>query len=170
MKRKVIIVLAVVIALGVLFYFFACPVVISNSQKELVNIKDTTLTHFNPLENIDFTNGNNVAYLHIAKSDIEELPKGIAKSKILECRSNKILQDIQRDFVFTKSNGDMATCESEILIYKEEKLVLRSSIVLTDSVIGLQNSKFGWSNAQNRESLKISFKRFKPTNKAFVKL
>ena len=64
----------------------------------------------------------------------------------------------------------MSTCESEILIYKEDKLVLRSSIIVTYSVVGLQNRKFGWSDAQNKEAVISSLARFKPINKLFVKL
>lgn len=170
MKRKVVIVLTVLTALGTLLYFLACPIIINSSQSELVNIKDTLQSNFNPLENIDFSKGRNVAYLNIAKADLEELPKSIAKNKLLECRSNETLQNLQRNFIFTKSNGDMVTCESEVLFYKEEKLVFRSSIVLTDRVVGLQNSKLGWADAQNIENLKNFFATFKPVKKIFVKL
>jgi hypothetical protein len=175
MRRKFFIVLTFIIVFFValvipLFFTYDFPIVFEDEQLEMVNINSSEQFTFNPLENIDFASGNNIAYLLFERTDINELPKAMSRNKLFECSDNEILQNLKRDFIFRKSGGDMATCESEILIYKEEKLVLRSAIVLTDSLVGLQNSKFGWADAQKRESLKNSFIRFKPTYKLFVKL
>jgi hypothetical protein len=171
MRRKIIIGLAVlIVASGTFFFLFCFPIILNGNQKDLVHIKDTTQVLFNPLASIDFSKGNNVAYLYFDKADLEELPEKMSKKKILECRKNELLQNLQRDFIFEKSNGDMATCESKILVYKDGNLVFCSSFALTDSVVGIQNSVVGWADAKNRESLTNSFLRFKPTNKVIVKL
>jgi hypothetical protein len=171
MRIKIIIGLAVlIIALSVVAFLCGFPIVLNGNQKELININDTTQVKFNPLENIDFSTGDNVAYLLLDKADIKELPLKMSKSKLLECRSNETLQNLKRDFVFEKSNGDMATCESKILIYKGSKLVFCSSFVLTDSIVGMQNNLVGWADAQNKERLKNGFIKFKPINKPIVKL
>lgn len=175
MRRKNFIVLALI----VIFLFaliiplllpYDFPIVFEDEQFEMVNINSSEQFTFNPLENIDFTSGNNVAYLLFERVDLNELPKEMDRNKLLVCKDNEILQNLKRDFIFRKSDGDMSTCESEILIYKEDKLVLRSSIIVTYSVVGLQNRKFGWSDAQNKEAVISSLARFKPINKLFVKL
>ena len=171
MKKKMIFGLAVfIVALVFVYFLFGSPIVLNGNQRELLNIRDTTQSNFNPLESIDFSSGDNVAYLLFDKADIEELPVKMSKKKIFECRNNEILHKLSTDFVFVKSNGDMATCESKIFIYKDSKLVFCSSFVLTDSVVGIQNGVNGWADAQDKERLKTHFLEFKPINRPIVKL
>ncbi len=171
MKKEITISLTVLIVAFVGVYFLCdFPIVLNGNQKELINISGTTQVKFNPLESIDFSTGDNVAYLLLGKADIKELPPKMIKNKLLECRSNDILQNLKMDFIFEKANGDMATCESKLLIYKGSKLVFCSSFVLTDRIVGMQNGLVGWANAQSKESLKNSFLLFKPINTPIVKL
>lgn len=173
MRMKFIVVLVAI----VVFFVVLCPILfpydfplVSNgNQTEQLLIKDTTQAKFNPIESIDFSSGDNVAYLLFERTDIKELPRKMSKKKLFECHSNEILQNLQRDFIFINSyGGDMATCESKILIYKGTKLVFCSSFVLTDSIVGIQNSIVGWADAQNKESLKNSLLQFKSINTLIV--
>ncbi len=51
------------------------------------------------------------------------------------------LQDLKSNFQFLMSNGDMATVESRLLVYKDGNLVLNTGFVVTDSTVGIQSSK-----------------------------
>jgi hypothetical protein len=171
MKKIIIISLTVfVIVLASLYFLFDFPIILNGNQKESLIESDTADNIFNPIKSIDFNTGNNRVYLYFGNADIAELPKKMIKSKLFECSNNEILQDLKRDFIFKKSGGDMSTCESKLLVYKNDKLVFCSSFVLTDNVIGLQNSLAGWADALNQENLKNNFLKFKPTRKIFIKL
>lgn len=171
MKRKVRIVLLFgIIVFGIVYLLYGFPIILNKNQNEVLTVEDTLQTIFNPIENIDLSTGNNVAYLLIGRTDAKELPQGMSKSKIFECRDNEVLQRLQENFIFIKTGGDMATCESEIFIYNNEKLVLHSSFVLTKSVVGLQNSVIGWGEALNKEKLKDILLHFDPVNRPIVKL
>ena len=171
MKKKIIIILAVVITVFVIVYFlYDYPIVLNENQSQMLNIKDTSQVVFNPIESIDFSTGSNVAYLLFNKTDLKELPVVMSKCKLFECSNNTILQSLKKDFLFTKTSGDMATCESKMYIYKDKKLVFHSSFVFTDNVLGIQNSLVGWADAVNKENLKKILFKFKPVNKPIVKL
>ncbi len=45
--------------------------------------------------------------------------------------------------MFTRTNSDMATCDSKLVIYKDKKLVFQSAFVVSENVIGMQNSIVG---------------------------
>jgi hypothetical protein len=56
----------------------------------------------------------------------------------------------------------MATCESNALVYKGDKLLLRTSLILTDSIVGIQSQSTGWTEAVYRDKVKYLFSKFKP--------
>ncbi len=142
----------------------------NSNQNEIVTISDTTTVKFNPINDLDFSTGNNVAYLLFSKEDIKELPEQMSKYKILECSDNKTLQNLKSNFWFEKTNGDMATCESKIYLYKNDELVFHTSIVLTNNSVGIQSIKTGWANASDEEKLKDIFLKFKPVKRPIVNL
>lgn len=171
MKKKIILVLIIVITvLGIGYFLCDYPIVLNKNQREMIKVKDTSQVIFNPIESIDLSTGSNVAYLLFNKTDLKELPSGMNKSKMLGYSNNKILQSLKNNFLFTQTGGDMATCESKIYIYKDSKLVFHSSFVLTDNILGIQNSLVGWSDAVNKVELKKILFKFKPVNKPIVKL
>jgi hypothetical protein len=146
--------------------FMDYPVILNGNQKEVVLIRDKTQIVFNPLEYL--SPGTSVAYLRISKSDLPELPKNVRQHQFLKCNDSTVLQAIKENFLFGGQGGDMATCESEMYVYDGEKLIFHSTIVITDSVIGIQNSKSGWAEALRKEHLEKAFSEFKPVRKPLV--
>lgn len=173
-KRLILILTSIVIIVLILFlpifFSYDFPIVLNWNKKDIVNIQDTNQIYFNPLEGIDFSIGNNLVYLIFERTDIKNLPYKMKKNKLFECRDNKIIQEIQQNFIFKKSNGDMATCDSKIIFYNNNKLVFCSSFVFTDNILGIQNSKSGWADVKEKEKLKKNLIKFKPVYKAIVRL
>lgn len=166
--KKTTIILLILIVLGILYVLYNNPLVINKNQAELIIVGDTLQPNFNPIQRIDLSTGCNVAYLLIGRADISKLPKEMDKHKIFECRNNRLLNKLKENFVFTQTNGDMATCESEIFIYNNRKLVLHTSFLFNEKNFGIQNSLTGWSEAVNYEELKNIFLQFETVNSPIV--
>ncbi|MBA9073163.1 hypothetical protein GGR22_001289 [Flavobacterium gossypii] len=158
MKKKTVSIVILII-LFLVFALYFSPWV-KKPNKEIIYVEYNDSLTFNPLQNIDFNVGDNKAYLLISHQDIEELPDGIKKGKVLFCSDNNVLDRLAKNFYHKKSGGDMATCESEILIYHNKKLILSSKIALSKNIIGLQGESIGWADAVNRDSLVSVFKEF----------
>lgn len=169
MKNKIAITLIVILlfVLGGLVLFGDYPLILITNQKELVLMnkrKVEGLAIINPLADIEFNTGKNSAYLIFSKQDRQELPAGMNRRKVYICKDNVDLKSLKDDFFFLQSNGDIATCESDIFILKDNKIIFHSGLVFTDSIIGLQDGSFGWIDAINQKALKQHFLNFKPIN------
>ncbi len=170
MRKKVIIVsIILAIVLGSLYFLFDYPVVLNSNQDDVLFVEDSAQLEFNPLDNIDFTSGDIVAYLYFDKTDLKELPKEMGGCRIFECRQNTVLKNLKKFFHFRKLNGDMGTCESKIYLYKDDELVFHTSFVLTDNLVGLQSQLTGWSEATNKKELMNVLLKFKPVKRPIVK-
>lgn len=115
----------------------------------------------NHLKSFDFNTGNWVAYLVISRSDFESLPATIRKARCLKIKDIKVLKQMQSDWNFVYTGGDMATVESEIYFFNNGKLVLKSGIVLNKETIGLQNRDYGYLEPKDSTLIIKSFKEFK---------
>lgn len=115
----------------------------------------------NPLKSFDFNTGNWVAYLVISRSDFESLPATIRKARCLKIKDIKALKQLQSEWNFVYTGGDMATIESEIYFFNNGKLVLKSGIVLNKESIGLQNRDYGYLEPKDSTLIIESFKEFK---------
>ncbi len=168
--KRIVIVVAIFLAFVVIYFMYGYPILLNSNQNEIVNISDTTEVKFNPINDLDFSTGNNVAYLFFSKEDIKELPEQISKYKILECEDNEVLQNLRSNFWFEKTGGDMATCESKIYLYQNGELVFYASIVLKNNSVGIQSIRTGWANASDEEKLKDIFLKFKPVKRPILNL
>lgn len=137
------------------------PIIINKNKSNVINLQHIADSNFNPIENFDFSTGTHKAYLLFSKKDIAELPKEMNHGKIFECKENNTLKDLQKVFFFYKLKGDMATCDSEIFIYNDNKLIFHSDFVFTDSIIGIQNSVVGWAEPVHNAELKKILLKFK---------
>lgn len=169
MRKKVIIVSLILAIVSSLYFLFGYPIVLNSNQDDVLFVEDSTQIYFNPLDNVDFTSGDNVVYLYFDISDIKELPKEMGRYKVFECSQNDILKKLKKSFHFRKLSGDMATCESSIYVYKDNELVLHAYFVLTENLVGLQSQLTGWSEAVNKEELMDILMKFKPVRRPIVK-
>jgi hypothetical protein len=162
MKKKGFVIFCIGLLVIIALYFKGIlPVVIVNGASQIVSA-DTTLTEFNPLEKADFNSGKISCYLAISKNDISSLPQSMTRYKIFKCTDQEILQALKESFQFKRTGGDMATCESSVFIYNGDRLLLHTSLILTDSIVGIQSRSIGWSEAVDRDKVKMLFSKFKP--------
>jgi len=134
------------IAVIVLSYFCFNPIIFNNEDRQdyasQYSIKEGKVKI---LKDLDFTKNEYKALLIIRdKIDLSDKIKGT----VLETEDITILKSIQKEWKFTKTNGDLATVENELLIYENETILFRTGIVLdqkkNSNLQGLQNSDMGW--------------------------
>ena len=138
------------------------PVIISNNGETVVKIKNTPDKTCNPLSAIDFSTGQNEAFLIISWDDLCDLPNGIPQRRVLICKENSVLQKMKDNFIFKISGGDMATIESELIVVKDNTIILQTGIEICENNIGIQNEQTGWAYSTCSQNLCDIFKEFKP--------
>jgi hypothetical protein len=160
MKLKMILILLLVIIISSILYFADFFPVILISKKTTLPKNFVLKGKFNPIENLDL-NKKTVAYLVFSQDDLNSLPKKMRRSKVLICKDNTILTKIKSIFFFSKLEGDMSTCESQIIIYNDGKKILQSGILISKNLLGLQNEITGWCESRHRPVLTNLFSEFK---------
>lgn len=156
---------------GILLLYWSIggfPIVFNDNTQVLPLVKlDSDI--FNPLEGINLDSGENKVILLLSTDDIIELPSSIYKRKVLVCSDNSILNQLQNNFVFRISGGDVATVQSQIIVFKNNKIILKTNFVFNKNFIGIQNEKLGWAEATNKEKLSNLFEKFKPYRKLLLR-
>lgn len=75
---------------------------------------------------------------------------------------------MKNSFTFEISGGDMTTVTGEIIVFKDNRLILKTNFVLDNNYIGIQSLKTGWAEATNKKELYKLFEKFKPYRKLFL--
>lgn len=114
---------------------------------EIIN-NDGSDTVVNPFGNINFSSGDNAAYLSLSDDEFDELPTEFSGRYLLICRENNNLNTLKNNFNFKINGGDKGTVVSSISFYKNRKLVFSSSIEIRDGYIGIQNKHTGWAECR----------------------
>lgn len=158
-KNRFILITFLLITLAIIYSLF-CPFIIVKPDEKIpfmnkeLNVGDT----ISPLKNIKI----NSVYLVFSRNDIKELPIGISKNKVLMTNEKEILEELSKIFVFKYTGKDLATCESYICIYNSNELIFKSTLSIKDTLWGLQNRSYGWSEAIHNIRLIEILKKFKP--------
>ena len=171
MKRRRILVILSLIIFGLLSLYLCIggfPIIINNHENQVLYLDKEDNEKFNPLKNINFESGRNKVLLLFTLDDINELPQEITKRKVLICSDNEVLEQLKNNFTFEFSGGDMSTVTSEIVVFREGKLVLKTNFVLDNNTIGIQDEKTGWAKAVNSKDLYNIFSKFKPYRNFFL--
>lgn len=147
-SKKIKIIVPVFLFFGlfcVLYILRGYPLVIKKNSIELIPQKGIGhLEEFNPFERYDFSTGNWTAYLIVDKSDFKALNAILDPYKVYKCGSVETFKQMQMDWMFRHSGGDMATVTSLIVIEKDGVVVFQSGIVIEENVVGLQSPQYGW--------------------------
>lgn len=170
MKKVILGVLLSVFALFSLYLYVGGFPIVLNNENQILVFEQINNQRFNPLENVVLNSGKNKILLLFTFDDINELPKGISKRKVLVCYDNEILKQLKDNFNFEISGGDMATVTSEIIVFKDDKVVLKTNFILEKNSIGIQSQKTGWAKATNTKELYKLFSQFKPYRKILLNL
>jgi hypothetical protein len=128
-KKVIIVFLLISIPLALYFSIGGFPIVF-NDEKEILNFEKNYENQFNPFYNADFNSGKNKVILLFSFEDINKLPQKIYKRRVLACSDNEVLRQLKNNFTFEVSGGDMATVTSEIIVFKDDKIILHTNFVL----------------------------------------
>ena len=158
-----ILIIVTILALWLLIGGF--PIVISQSNTIFPTeaiIGDTV----NPIANIDENDCKIV--LKLANDDKDRLPKVMRKRSVLVCTDPNVIEQIKEHFEFIVTGGDMATVESELWVFSQGNLVLKTGFVIDTFQIGMQNEYTGWTEASDYEALVSLFGLFKPCRQPLI--
>jgi len=139
------------------------PLVLDFSVEQ---IKLDTITYrkgdvVKPFEAFNFDEGQWIAYLFISHSDQQDLSKEMPQGRKFKTTDRILLKEMQENWKFIYTDGDVATLESELILYHNGKLVFRSGILLNEKRQGLQNRQYGWLEATPRCILSRYCKKLK---------
>ena len=160
-KLKLTIILIIVLLL-LFFSIGGFPLIIEHDKKQIINTNNTKI--FNPLT-IEKDLEYDKIVLLIDWDDWNNLPKNLAKRRVLICTNNNILEQFKKYFIFEQKKGDMATVTSKIIIFNEKQIVLESNIILDKHYIGIQGEKTGYAQSIHTKELYELFVQFKPYRK-----
>ena len=127
-----------------------------SKREQQIQIGDT----INPFHDFDFDKGSWEAIVFFSSSDIESLPSDIPKYSCLYTTKKALLKEIQKNWKFIYSGGDLATVTSSFYILQNGKIVFESGLVFENQLQGFQNSNYGWSGIANKHDMSIELKDF----------
>ncbi len=142
----------------VYLYFIKFPVIIDRCN-------DHRNSAFNSMKKGDkFRLSDKVKFLEEKKYtmvlmilDHDDVPDNFPFGKIFTTSDQDLVKNfLNVEFIYT--NADVATIESEIFVYENDKCILRSAITLNKE--GLQNFNFGWIVPAERGVLSSLTKKF----------
>src|SRR5574344_219617 len=114
-KKTILVCLSLFVVVWVLNLTTGCTLIIPVTKAEpnkSIEMKKGDI--INPLKSFDFNTGNWAVYLTISRSDFESLPATIRKARCLRTKDMKTLKQMQSEWNFVYTGGDVATVESEI--------------------------------------------------------
>jgi hypothetical protein len=127
---------------------------------------------YNPIDTIDFTNGNNKIIVYTNWQDVRFFSKKTKKWALIECIDNKTIEEIKNNFVFERTSKDIVETtdfDSRIFFFKNNKLVFSGKFMIEES-ISLRFKNTGWTFATNHNELVRYFSEFKPIYFPIVKI
>lgn len=162
MKRFITVIITVVLLVQVLSLVtgisLVIPITKSNCHSNGRELKKDDC--FNVFDKMDFEKGNWKAYLIIAPEDFKYLNNDIPKATCFSTSDKEVLKNMQKQWKFRYTKGEISDVNSKILIYQNNKLVFKSGIVLDNYHEGLQCQTFGWLQPIDPFALSKACKQF----------
>ncbi|HHU47574.1 MAG TPA: hypothetical protein GXZ40_06740 [Bacteroidales bacterium] len=173
MKKRRIVVLFIcfLVACTSYFWLFLNPIIIHKPYVQNVfSLSSNNL--YNPIDTIDFTQGENKIIIYTNWECLQFLPKKVKGWTLLECTNNKIIEKVKNNFVFEKVSEDIVETtdfDSRIFFFKNNMLVFSSKMEMDES-ISLHFKNTGWTFATNYDELISSFSVFRPIYFPIIKI
>lgn len=170
LKNKILL----VVLLGLITFFgyltiIGNPLVLNISSNKITQIQSEKKIGdtINPLENLDFKNGNWKAYLIINESDKKEIIDNFKSGGCFQTNEITILENLKKNLSVKFTGGDMTTVESRLILMKNGKIIFDMGIVLDKNKEGLQSTNYGWLEG-NEKVLSSQLKLFRKVHKPFI--
>ena len=145
-RRRVLFITAfIIVVISISIYILGYPLVFDFSNSlPANNVVYQKGEMVSPLKNFTFEKGNWTAYIIISNDDESNLSEKMPQGKIFKTTDKILLREMQNEWKFTFTGGDIATVTSYITIYQNENKVFESGIILDKSSQGLQSRQFGY--------------------------
>ncbi len=153
------------------FWLFFNPIIIHKPYVQNVfSLSSNNL--YNPIDTIDFTQGENKVILYTNRECLQFLPERMKGWTLLQCTNNKIIEKVKNNFVFERVSKDIVETtdfDSRIFFFKNNMLVFSGKMEVDES-ISLHFKNTGWTFATNYDELINSFSKFKPIYFPIIKI
>lgn len=150
-----------VVSSALLYFCFNPIVILTERGYAPIDIKPMHKgDSLNILEGLNFETDNWKMYLIIATSDKSGMSIDMPDGKVFETSDKELLKEMQRNFYLSYEKSDVSTVESELILIREDKFVLRANIQLDNNLQGIQHQSFGWLSAFRQNQLSTHFKKF----------
>lgn len=148
MTRKIILLGFLLITV----YFFYSPATIVLAENETlksINVRPNQTFKLKDISELKNSQNRSV-YIVLNHEDRKNLTTTIPKWKVLKSDNATVINDLLNcEFKYTGS--DVATVQSKMYIYSNNKLIFESEISLGTQALGLQNSTTGWATPVKSE-------------------
>ncbi|RYU94741.1 hypothetical protein [Emticicia agri] len=156
----------IVVSSILLFFCFNPIVILTEKGYDPIDTKPMYKgDSLNIIKGFDFETGNWKMYLVIAKSDMSSLSIDMPDGNVFETTDKELLKEMQRNFYLSYEKSDVSTVESELILIREDKFVLRANIQIDNNLQGIQHQSFGWLKAIRKNQLSMYFRKF---NRVYV--
>jgi hypothetical protein len=144
-KKILIVLLLVVIALTVLSYITGYSVVLPIFSDRKAYLKENARPgdELAIFSKFDFSKGDWAAYIAIGTDDFNELHAAIPKRSCLKTTNRQLLQQMKKSWIFKVTEGDAGTVASDFYLFRNGKLVYKSGIILLKTNQRLENEEYG---------------------------
>lgn len=143
MKKIIFFVLTLILITGGIIVLLGHSVVIFPQELPPRDYAYQSGQKVNPLEEFNFSDGKWTAFVVFSDDDRSRLPTGIENSRVIRCDDKHVLQEMQNQLEFHDSGGDMTTVASRIVLYKNDRLMFDSGLVVETGMEGFQSRDFG---------------------------
>ena len=160
--KKIIITLVCIIGIFLIFSLmtgFVWVIPITKYTEKRCEFKQGDIV--NPLASLDLSKGAWKAYLVVSRTDYYHLNSSAKNASVLKTANIEVLKAMKKKWMFKYTGGDMATAESNIYLFHDEKLVFLSGIILDEPNVGLQSKEYGWLESTNKDLMLNNLKDFK---------
>jgi hypothetical protein len=161
MKKTGIIIIGCLLLWTTVNCFIDCTLVIPVSSYRSTNLPLKVGDKVNFFNNFDFSKGHWSAYIVLNRYDYKDLDPAIKKAGCLKTTDISLLQKMKQQWNFVYTGADMATVQSAIYIFRDNKLVFESGIVLDKVNQGLQSEMAGFTHTEKPNALTESCAAFK---------
>ncbi len=156
------IVVALLLSIGYV-YLYLNPIFIGESLDDTDSCQWTG-NLCNPIENIDFSEGDNKIIIYTNWEEVRFLPNGVKQRPLLYCTDNEVIQRVQKHFEFERISDDCVgttAFDSRICFFIFYEMVFQS-LMMIDESITIHFEQTGWVFSTTYEALKHDFAKFKP--------
>lgn len=122
----------------------------------------------NPLAGANLDQGEWTVYLILDRDDFADLTPALEPYKVWKLNAVSVLEQMQHDWNFIPTGGDMATVTSELIVVHDGNVVFEAGIILDQKVIGLQGQVFGWAEGTDQAKMIAILKAFREVRYPFV--